>query len=304
MKGLDALDHLESLASDQWGIITTAQAEREGVSRLQLSRLAERGTLERVRRGVYLLPSAGYGPLTDIRVAWVSLEPGLFPLERLTADEAIYVSHESAALIHGIGDLIPTRQTFSATGRKQTSQKDIRIHNHRSVSPGDTTDVEGLAVSSIGRTIADLAETRIEFNYLATAVTDALRKEGVRIRDLAKRLDPSAPVYGFQTGADLLQACQVESPSDEDRKEEFHRFLSGVLESPHLTPAVPLQEMTESSALADEVLANAVRKQIAEMVADGQLERMLRQVLKAQFDMLDVTRTDGMWNHSQIRWET
>lgn len=60
MKSLEALQQLEFLAAGQWGIITTAQAQREGISRLQLNRLAERGTLSRARRGVFsfLLPSS------------------------------------------------------------------------------------------------------------------------------------------------------------------------------------------------------------------------------------------------------
>lgn len=37
MKSLEALQQLEFLAAGQWGIITTAQAQREGISRLQLN---------------------------------------------------------------------------------------------------------------------------------------------------------------------------------------------------------------------------------------------------------------------------
>ena len=43
MKQAEVLATLETVASDQWGIVTTAQAGREGVERLQLSEAGARG---------------------------------------------------------------------------------------------------------------------------------------------------------------------------------------------------------------------------------------------------------------------
>ncbi|MBK4149806.1 hypothetical protein GWO62_04160 [Corynebacterium macginleyi] len=226
MKSLEALQHLETLAADQWGIITTAQAQREGISRLQINRLAERGILVRARRGVFFLPSAQFGPMTDTREAWISLEPKLFAVERIGSAGKIFVSHESAALIHNIGELIPEKQTFSSMSRKQTSQDDIHIYNNRRVEPGEIENFNGLPVASVERTVADLASENIEFNYLATLVTDALRKEGVRINALSDRLDESASKYRFRSGQELLEACLAEAKSDEDDNENISRFLS------------------------------------------------------------------------------
>lgn len=93
MKAVEILAQLESLAANQWGIITTAQAQREGISRLHINRLAGSGILTRARRGVYFLPSVQLGPLTDVREAWISLEPNLFAVERIDAGNKIVVSH-------------------------------------------------------------------------------------------------------------------------------------------------------------------------------------------------------------------
>ncbi|QQE50864.1 type IV toxin-antitoxin system AbiEi family antitoxin domain-containing protein [Corynebacterium urealyticum] len=62
MSSTKTLELLESLAADQWGIITTAQAKSEGISRLQLSRLSERGVLTRTRQGLYHLPPHHLAP--------------------------------------------------------------------------------------------------------------------------------------------------------------------------------------------------------------------------------------------------
>ena len=128
MKQAEVLATLEMVASDQWGIVTTAQAGREGVERLQLSRLAEKGDLERARHGVYLLPSHQAGPQDEIRAAWLSLEPKKFIDERWEDEWPVVVSHESAARIHGIGRLIPPKLTFSTGGTKQTRQQLSLIH--------------------------------------------------------------------------------------------------------------------------------------------------------------------------------
>lgn len=225
MKAVEILAQLESLAANQWGIITTAQAQREGISRLHINRLAGSEILTRARRGIYFLPSVQLGPLTDVREAWISLEPNLFAVECIDADNKTVVSHESAALIHSIGDLIPNTQTFSASLRKQTSQNDIHIYDDREMGVGDIESIDGLPVTSVEKTVEDLASQIMEFDYLATLVVDSLRKEGVRLKSLAKRLDPVSAAYGFNSGNDLLAACWEEAGADEDNEELRDRFF-------------------------------------------------------------------------------
>lgn len=51
MDALEALRELSQITAAQWGLVTTAQAGRRGVSRLYLSRLADAGYLERLAMG-------------------------------------------------------------------------------------------------------------------------------------------------------------------------------------------------------------------------------------------------------------
>lgn len=226
MKQAEVLATLETVASDQWGIVTTAQAGREGVERLQLSRLAEKGDLDRARHGVYLLPSYQAGPEDEIRAAWLSLEPKKFIDERWGDERPVVVSHESAARIHGIGRLIPSKFTFSTGGTKQTRQQGIRIYTRRTLAEDDIVSVDGLPVTSIARTVADLAEAGIERDYLADLVADALRKENMRIDDLAEKLTPAARSYGAKSGMQLVSELSAEASSvegiDELRKRLVH----------------------------------------------------------------------------------
>ncbi|MCG7274551.1 type IV toxin-antitoxin system AbiEi family antitoxin domain-containing protein [Corynebacterium afermentans] len=225
MKQADVLATLEMVASDQWGIVTTAQAGREGVERLQLSRLAEKGDLDRARHGVYLLPSHQAGPQDEIRAAWLSLEPKKFIDERWEDERPVVVSHESAARIHGIGRLIPPKFTFSTGGTKQTRQQGIRIFTRRTLTDVDIVSVDGLPVTSVARTVGDLAEQKIERGYLADLVADALRKENVRIDDLAEKLEPAARSYGAKTGTQLVSELSAEASSVEDIDELRKRLV-------------------------------------------------------------------------------
>ncbi|MEJ6014591.1 type IV toxin-antitoxin system AbiEi family antitoxin domain-containing protein, partial [Corynebacterium sp. H127] len=245
MKSIEVLGLLEAVASEQWGIITAAQAQREGVTRLQLSRLTESGMLERVRRGIYLLPSAQYGPLMDIQIAWVSLDPGVLPSERWDSPHIVSVSHESASLIHQIGNLIPNKYSFSSKKRKQSAQKDIHIHINRELMPGEIDNVDGLPVTSVERTICDLAEKAIEFDYLAMIVVDGLRKEGVRLSVLADKLDKSASTYGVSSGQKLIQACQEEAEAEEDSEERFDRYVSDLIRRTNSSSDFASEQMRE-----------------------------------------------------------
>ena len=240
MNQAEVLATLELIASDQWGIVTTAQAGREGIERLRLSRLAEKGELDRVRQGVYLLPSHQTGPHDEVRAAWLSLEPKKFIEERWEDRHPVVVSHESAARVHGIGRLIPPNITFSTEGKKQTRQHGIRIYTRRELQDSDIVSVDGLPVTSVTRTVADLAEAGIERNYLADLVADALRKENVRIDELADKLGPAAHAYGAKAGMQLVSELSEEASSLEDIVERRNRFVHGV--------GVAADRMTDSEA--------------------------------------------------------
>ncbi len=224
----NVLETLELAASDQWGIITTAQAHREGVTRLELGRLADQGTIHRVRRGVYLLPSGHSGELMSIRASWIAMNPKLYPDERWDLEEQIVVSHESASTVHQIGDLLPVKYTLSAVGRKQTIHDDIRIYTNRDLKAEDVVNIDGLPVTSVERTISDLAANKLARNYLETIAVEGLQREGVRFSKVEAALEAWAGHYGADSGKELLQQFQKEATSVEDWQEVFDRFGSAL----------------------------------------------------------------------------
>lgn len=206
MRADEALTVLEQLGSGQWGLVTTAQAAALGVSRSDLGRLGRTGAVQRVRHGVYALASAGYGPLQDLQAAWLATDPGRDAEIRVMEGDDIVASHVSAAQVYGLGDLIAGAHEFTSPRRRQTAQPDVRFHR-LDLSNEDRGVVAGLPVTSVVRTVADLATSATDFDHLAAVVRDALSLPDVHHEVLAARLDIGAGRYGFDTGRELVSAC-------------------------------------------------------------------------------------------------
>lgn len=205
MRSAEALATLQELGSSQRGLVTTSQAERYGVSRVALGRLRDRGLIHQARRGVYMLPSGGDESLQDLHAAWLGTEPTELAEQRLEQPD-VAVSHISAAHVHGLGDLVGSVHEFTSTRRRRSSQPDVRIHRG-DLPDGDVTVVDGLPVTSIPRTVADLADADVDFDHLAYVVRDALSSPAVRPRDLARRLDTAAKNSGMADGDAFVDAC-------------------------------------------------------------------------------------------------
>jgi predicted transcriptional regulator of viral defense system len=193
MRAVEALETLELLGSSQRGLVTAAQAKVAGVSRVDLARLVESGTLFRARHGVYVLPSAGVDPLQDLRAAWLSA----------SAAGKVVVSGVSAAAVHGLGDLVPASHEFTAADRRQSAQPDVRFRRAELSEP-DVTWVDGLAVTSVPRTVADLARASLDSSHLASVLSDAVDDPSVDVDELEHAVERYSRRYGAKSGRDLL----------------------------------------------------------------------------------------------------
>jgi len=195
-----ALGVLAGLSSAQWGLFTSSQAAARGVSRLDLSRLAEAGLLERVTHGVYRDAGTAGDEFEGLRSAWLAIVPKVDASARMQAltDDAV-VSGTSAAWLHGIGDLRADRHEFTCSVRRQTQRQEVRIVT-RPIATADVTVRHGLPVTTIERTIADLVTARVDLSLVAKALGDAMRNGSVDLADLARRLAPLAARNGCAAG--------------------------------------------------------------------------------------------------------
>lgn len=198
----EVVARVSRLASGQSGLLTAAQAEREGVTRSQLNRLAEAGVLERVERGVYATTSSS-DENRDLRAAWLALEPTRTAEERL-ADVVGggVVSHTSAAGLHKLGDLRDDVPEVTYPSRKQT-RRDIRVHRG-DLTKSDITLVDGLPTTTRERTIVDLLRDGHDPEHVAQIIGQGIRRGDIDLAILAERLEPLARRYEQPDGESLV----------------------------------------------------------------------------------------------------
>lgn len=191
------------LAARQWGLLTTARAEAEGISRLQLARLADAGVIERVDRGIYAIP-ATVDEHTPLRAAWLSLDPSVLAENRLADPVASgVISHASAAALHQVGDLLDDEPEITVPERKQ-SRRGIRLHRG-ALRTDEVTIVGGLPVTTPARTVADLLRDGHDPSHVAEIAGDVLRRELASRQEMAAALELLARRHGQSSGAALLE---------------------------------------------------------------------------------------------------
>lgn len=142
-------DRVVERAAEQHGYVTTQDARSLGIDPTQLRLLAARGRLERTSRGVYrvhILPRTEHDEFAAA-IAW-TLGRGI-------------VSHESALVLHGISDVNPSRihLTVPRNNHPRTVGGDLYRLHRRKLPATDITEVDGLPVTTVPRTIRDCLAT-------------------------------------------------------------------------------------------------------------------------------------------------
>lgn len=205
MDALKVLRELSELTAAQWGLVTTAQAGRCGVSRLYLSRLAEAGHLDRVGQGIYRAAAVPADRNEALKAAWLSINPKLTVAERLRpgVHDAV-VSGAAAAFLHGAGDLVPEPYEFTVASRRQTQRQELRFRV-RQLSADSVTLREGLPVTTVEQTVADLIEARTDLSLVAGVLADVPTVDSAQ---LAERLGPLAQRNGFASGEAFLERLE------------------------------------------------------------------------------------------------
>lgn len=218
MRASDALETMELIGASQWGLITTQQAAAGGVERIWLSRLAQQETLIKVRYGIYALPSSIHDIHQEIHAAWISTDMKRTAAERKKDKNPVVVSHLSAAEIYRLGDVLPSKFELTSVARKQTSQKDMKIHQAE-LGDDDVDFIDGLPITSVERTLIDLAETVNDLDHYAEIVRDGIASRKVNIVRFMGRLNAAARKRGFKDGAAFYKHLkELAPPGDETQQ--------------------------------------------------------------------------------------
>lgn len=199
-----AIELTGDIASQQWGLLTSVQAEFCGVDLPTLRRLEQRGVLFRVRHGVYASAGTPPSPELDIKAQWLAVRPEIMAADRtanLELDADSVVSHSTAADLWGVGDLWAEGIHFTVSKRRRTRQEEVHFHRAALEKRDWTIHPEsGLPVTSVPRTVVDLAALGHEPDHLIGLIADAAHASLVTKDEMVTALAGSEEAFGLEKG--------------------------------------------------------------------------------------------------------
>jgi very-short-patch-repair endonuclease len=164
------------IAGRQDNVIGRQQLLGAGIGRGALAHRVASGAWQRLHLNVYLLGPAPPSLMARARAA------------ALTCGAGAVVSHRSAAEMLGLlpeggGDVHVT-----VAGRNVAPRQGVKRHRVAAFAPGEVTKMRGIPLTSVARTICDLAATEPGAG-VETAFQEALYRRIVTTRALAKVLE-------------------------------------------------------------------------------------------------------------------
>jgi len=202
---------IAAVATRQDGAVSTEQLTAAGLGRGAIHLRVRRGRLHSVHRGVY---AVGHPRLTPRGHMWAAVLACGGP-------DAAVLSHRTAA---AVWDLLPSPAKFDVTTlRAAHSTPKLRVHRSTTLIPADITHHNGLPVTTVARTLIDLATT-LTPHRLERVVH---RAEHLRLLDTHSLDAQFARASGRRTKA-LRQALETLENHDPDitRSTLEERFLA------------------------------------------------------------------------------
>lgn len=158
-------DHqaLYAIAEGRAGYFTAAEAASCGIGSQLLSHHARGGTFRRAAHGIYRLSRFPGSRFEDLVIAW------------LRAGPRAAISHASALALYGLSDIVPgeIHVTMPRTGSRR--RPGLRLHTS-SLPDSAVVWREGVRVTTVARTIADLASSGLSDDLLRQAAQEAIAR--------------------------------------------------------------------------------------------------------------------------------
>ncbi len=178
IKGTANHDRLYEIAEAQAGHFTTGQARSAGYSRQLLGHHVKSANFVHEDHGIYRLARFPRSPREDLYVAW------------LRCGARAVVSHDSALDLYGLSDAIPSETHITIPRGASQRRAGIRLHTS-ALGPSEITSWQGLPVTTIERTIVDMAAGGAQEWILEQALREALGRGRTTITALIAQAERS-----------------------------------------------------------------------------------------------------------------
>jgi very-short-patch-repair endonuclease/predicted transcriptional regulator of viral defense system len=200
---------LAALAARQHGVVATWQLRELGFSRGAIAHLVAAERLHRLYRGVYAVGHTALHPHGRLMAATLACGP-----------DAV-LSHRDAAAVWGLRPSARPATDVTVPGLSRHGQRGITIHRTRSLPQDERAVRDGLPVTTVARTLLDLAEV-IDRHQVRRAFEEAERLRLFDLRALKELARRHHGRRGLAVVNELL-AEAVEPPVT--RSELERRFL-------------------------------------------------------------------------------
>jgi hypothetical protein len=164
---------IAALAARQHGVVTRRQLVAAGLSSSMIERWLAARRLHRLHRGVYAL---GHRRLR---------REGHWLAAVLAAGPGAVLSHREAAAVHALRPA--SRTTVDVTVAGQRRAPGVQVHRVARLTADDVAVVDGIPVTSIARTLVDLAAV-LPARALAKALEEAERSNRFDLRAIEAAL--------------------------------------------------------------------------------------------------------------------
>lgn len=188
MAGVDAIDGdmrsrsrprapkdqaLAVLAAGQHGVVARSQLRAAGLGQSAIDHRVRSGRLHVVHAGVYAVGQ----PRLPARGDWMAAV--------LACGRGAVLSHSTAAALWGIRASSAARVDVTVARRGAHHRRGIRVHAVRDLDPEDRAQREQIPITSVARTLLDLAEV-LQPQTLSRAFEEAERLELLDLRAIER----------------------------------------------------------------------------------------------------------------------
>ena len=156
-------DQLYEIAENQAGYFTAGQARQAGFSWERLSTNVKIGKFLRIAQGVYRLVHFPGSPFEDLFVAWLRTAPNSV------------ISHQSALAVYNLSDVLPGEVHVIIPRSASRRHVGIQLHTNR-LRPDEINTREGLSVTTVARTIADVSASHLPEEQVRQAIQEAISR--------------------------------------------------------------------------------------------------------------------------------
>lgn len=168
---------VRKIASRRHGVVTRAEARTAGMSDQMIQTRLHCGLWRRLADGVYAI-GEGSGYLTDLAAA-VAVLPGAV------------VSHQSAGRLHRLDWVSQTPLAVTVPSHTTHDFPGVVVHRTSDLRADQVVEVEGLPVTTVARTIIDLAAV-LRVERLERVLDEALAARRCKVEDLSRHLAATA----------------------------------------------------------------------------------------------------------------